>query len=152
MLRCFLLFIFLVPAFLNSREAVAGVSVVQALHFGSFVVKSNDAQYDIVVNTDGSYSFDPDGYIEISPPQEGVFDIDGLPTNSVINSVVITQTTPLSGIGGSFQMLDFQELHTNTDGLGVATITIGATARSSGSGIAYADDTYSGELLVEINF
>lgn len=151
-MRCILFFAFLISVWLHTGAVYAGVSVVQPLQFGSFVVKSNDAQYDIVVNTDGSYSFDPDGYIEISPPQEGIFDIDGLPANSVINSIVITQTTALSGAGGSFQMLSFQEIHTNTDGSGVATVTIGATARSSGSGIAYADDTYGGELLVEINF
>jgi hypothetical protein len=134
------------------KQGWAGVTVVQALSFGEFIVKNNNAQYDIVVNVGGGHTYDSSGFIQISAPQVGIFDIDGLPANSVISSVVITQVSPLLGGGRVFQMVDFQESHTNTNSSGVSRITVGATARTSGSGLAYVDQTYSGDLEIQINF
>lgn len=134
-------------------EAYAGVTVVQALSFGSWISKNNNAQYDITINTNGSYTFDGGGFIEIAPPQEGVFDIDGLPVNTAIASVVVTQTIPLSASGENFQMISLQEAHpASTTAGGVAQITVGGTARTSGSTISYGDNTYNGQLEIQINF
>jgi hypothetical protein len=133
--------------------ARADVTVVQALHFGSFISKNNDAQYDITIHPGGAYSFSGTGFIEILPPQQGIYDIDGLPASSTISSIIITQLSPLaSNSGENFQMLDFEETHGNSNGSGVARVNIGATARTTGSGIAYPDQTYTGELQIQINF
>lgn len=134
-------------------QAEAGVTVVQALSFGSWISKNNDAQYDITINTNGSYTFDAAGFIEIAAPQEGIFDIDGLPSSTAIASVTVTQTIPLSASGENFQMVSLQESHpaTTTAG-GTAEITVGGTARTSGNTNAYGDFTYNGQLEIQINF
>ncbi len=130
----------------------AGVTTIQPLSFGNFVVKRNDAQYDITINTDGSVAYDSAGYIQISPPQQGIYDIDGLPLAMAISSVDVTQFGPLSAAGNLFQMVDFQETHPAATVGGVARIVIGATARSTGNGIAYFDQTYTGTVQIQINF
>lgn len=133
--------------------AFAGVTVVQPLEFGAYVVKRNDAQYDITVTSGGSYSYSSVGYIMISPPQEGIFDIDGLPISTAVASVDLTQSIPLSGSGDNFQMVNFTKVHNpTTDSSGVLRIAIGATARSSGSGIIYSDQTFNGQIDIQVNF
>ncbi len=135
------------------QSAYAGVTTIQALSFGSFIVKSNAAQYDITINTNSSYTFDSAGFIEISAPQEGVFDLDGMTPSTAIASVTVTQTIPLSGSGENLQMVSLQETHpASTDLAGVARITVGGTARTSGNGNPYLDQTYNGQLQILINF
>ncbi len=139
---------------LFASASKAAVTTIQAISFGSWIVKKNDAQYDIILNPDGTYSYDSAAYIEISPPRGGIYDIDGLPANTAIASVTVTQVSPLAGGSGkSFQMLDFQETHpASTDASGVARINIGATSRSSGDGSSYPDETYSGNINIQVNF
>lgn len=133
--------------------AYAGVTTVQALSFGQFVMKNNDAAYDITINTNGSYSFSAAGYIEIVAPQEGVYDLDGMPANTAITSVTVTQITSLSGSGFDMQMINFQETSpASTDGSGVARIEIGATARNNAIGGSYIDQTFGGVIQIQINF
>lgn len=132
----------------------AQVTTIQAIEFGEFVSKRNDAQYDVTINTNGSYTFDSAGFIELTAPQEGIYDIGGFANNATIASVVVTQNTPLgSNPAAQFQMVNFQETHpATTDGSGVARITIGATARTSGDGNPYGDATYSGSIDITVNF
>ena len=133
--------------------ARAGVTVVQALQFGSWISKNNDAQYDITINPNGSYTFDSAGFIEIAAPQEGIYDIDGLAVSTAIASVDVTQTISLSGSGPDFQMVNLQESHpASTDASGVARIRVGGTARTSGSGTPYIDQTFNGQLDIQVNF
>ncbi len=138
----------------SANVVFAAVTTIQAISFGSWIVKKNDAQYDIVVNPDGTYTFDSAAYIEISPPRAGIYDIDGLPVSTAIASVTVTQNSPLAGGSGkSFQMISFQETHpASTDASGVARISIGATSRSSGDGSAYPDETYTGNIDIQVNF
>lgn len=133
--------------------AFAGVTTVQAMSMGEFVSKINDAAYDVTINTNGTYSFDAAGYIEITAPVEGIYDITGLAPSTAIASVTVSQGTPLANGGRSFQMVNFQELHpASTDAGGVAQVTIGTTARSDGTGSAYPDGAYTGAIDITINF
>jgi hypothetical protein len=135
------------------KAAFADVTVIQELDFGQFIVKNNDAQHDITINPGGVYSFSGAGLVEISPPEDGIYDIDGLPPNSVITSINITQLNPLQGVTGEvFQMVNMQSSFSSTNGSGVARIGIGGTARTSGNGNPYADQTYNGILQIQINF
>lgn len=139
--------------FIAPGSACAAVTVQQALSFGSFIMRANDAQYDITVNADGSYSYDAAGYIEITPPDRGVYLFDSLPVSTAITSVDVTQNTALVAVGGVFQMVNFQETHpATTSPLGEAQIFIGATARSNGGGSVYPDRTYIGTVDITINF
>ncbi len=140
-------------AFFVSVPAYAGVTVIQAMSFGNFVSKKNDMQYEVTINTNGTYVFDSAGFIEISAPQEGIYDIDGLTPSAAIASVVITQSSPLTIGGRSFQMINFQETHdASTDAGGVARVTVGATAQGDGITTAYPDNTYNGSLNITISF
>ncbi len=145
----FMLCLFMVA----SSVSDAAVATVQAFDFGSWVVKNNDAQHEITINTNGSYTFDSAGFIEISPPQQGIFDIDGMTPNTAIASVVVTQITPLTGVGVDFQMINLQETHpATTDGLGVVRVTVGGTAQTTGSGGSYIDQIFNGTVEIQINF
>ncbi|MGN7438731.1 MAG: hypothetical protein ACTHOO_08815 [Alcanivorax sp.] len=146
------LFVLLCCFFLIA-PAHAGVTVVQALSFGEFVVKRNDAQYDITVNSNGSYTFDSAGFIEIAPPQQGIFDLDGMTPFTPVLSVTVTQTSPLAGSGENLQMVNLQETHdVAVSASGVVRVSVGGTARTSGSGNPYLDQTYNGQLEIQINF
>ncbi len=148
------LFVFVVCVlFIAVSPSYAGVTTIQALDFGSFISKNNDAQYNITINTNSSFSFTAAGFIKISDPQEGIYDLDGMTPNTAIASVTVTQTSPLSGSGENLQMINFQETHPgSTDVAGVARIEVGATARTSGSGISYLDQGYNGVIQIQINF
>lgn len=137
----------------SSSMVLAQVSTVQALNFGNWISLRNDAQYDITVNTDGTYSFDSAGFVLITPPTEGIYDITTSNLNTTVASVDVTQFNPLFDGDGTFQMVNFQVTHSAaSDGAGVVRVTVGATARSSGSGAAYTDVTRSGSIDIEINF
>ena len=132
--------------------AWAGITVIQALSFGEFVIKDNSAQYDLTINPDGTYTYDPAGFVMIQAPREGIYDIDGLPPSAIITSVVVTQIGPLQNVGEDLEMVNYQTLNGNANGAGVAQVVVGATARTSGSGTAYIDQTYTGTLQVTLNY
>lgn len=132
-------------------SAHADVDVIQNLDFGEVFIPSNDSVHSITINTNGSYSFSADIY-ELSAPEEGIYEIDGLPANTVVASVVITQIQPLTGSSNFFNMSGFQTLFTNTDALGVSQITLGATAETTGNGMPYTNQNYNGQLQIQINF
>lgn len=134
-------------------EAIAQVSTVQALNFGNWISKNNDSQHDITINTDGSFSFDSAGFIQISAPTEGVYDITTANINTAVTSVVVAQNDALLGAGGTINMVNFQEQHSATsDGAGVVRVIVGATARTTGNGSAYNDTTRNGSIDITINF
>ncbi len=136
-----------------SFSVYAGVTTVQALDFGEWLSYNNDVEYEITVDTDGSYSFDSSGFVMIAAPQEGIYDIDGMTPFDTVASVVVTQNAPLTYSIGTFQMDVFQETHSATvDAGGVVRVTVGATANTSGNSEAYADATYNGNLQIQINF
>ncbi len=143
--------------FVFASPAIAGVTTIQGLNFGEFIVKNNNAVHSITVNLSGpSYVFDSAGFILISDTniQYGIYDLDGMTPNTAITSVTVTQVSPLSGASGpNFQLNTFQEVHpATTDGSGVARINVGATAQTSGSGTPYVDQTYTGTMQIQINF
>jgi hypothetical protein len=157
MIRCIRLSVIGLVALLFSPSVLAGVTTVQQLNFGEFIVKNNNAVHSITVNLSGpAYAYDSAGFILINDAniQYGIYDLDGMTPSTAIASVTVTQVTPLSGAGGpNFQMNTFQESHpATTDGSGVARINVGATAQTSGTGTTYLDQTYTGTLQIQINF
>ncbi len=147
--------IFIIVFYLGhaSQDVRAAVTVDQALSFGTFLVMKNDAQYDITVNADGSSTYDAGAFVEIVAPQRGIYLFDGLDSSRAIVSVDVTQGSPMIGGGSFFQLVNFQEIHPpTTNGVGEAQIFIGATARSSGNGTPYSDQTYLGTVDITINY
>lgn len=89
----------------------------------------------------------------LSPPQEGIFDIDGLPINTIISSVTVLQLQALdAGAGPDFSLDNFQVITPPlTTGAGHATISVGAQANTSGNGDMYPDAVYNGQLNLTFN-
>lgn len=131
--------------------AQTALSESQPLTFGTWAVTNNSSSHSITVETNGSYTHSPD-LLMITPPQEGVYQITGLPSEAAINSVTVTMTQALE-FGGSedFTMDDFDTIAPNADINGETVITLGATAYTSGNSNPYSDGSYSGELSIQIN-
>jgi hypothetical protein len=130
----------------------ADIDEVQQLRFGTWSITNNSSVHSITVNTDGSYSADTPLLVMISPPQEGIYSVDGLPPNTSFPSVDVTMTQPMTGTGGpDFIVDDFTTFMPDSNGAGETTLTLGATAKTSGTNQGYEDDTYEGELNIDIN-
>lgn len=143
-----MLFILLMPSSVQAQH-----SVIQALNFGEWVVTNNNSTQTATVQTNGSYSNSP-AMILISPPEPGIYLISGLPTNMTIQSVDVTMLTPMQSMGQSFTIDNFttQLSSSNTGPSGETTLTLGARARSSANGIPYPDTTYTGDIMIVLNF
>lgn len=145
--------VFICAALLSSGAVFAQTELfeTQALEFGEWVITDNSTSHSITVETDGSYTHSPD-LIMLDPPQQGIYQITGLPNNAIINSVTVIMTQPLEGGGSeSFTMDDFDAIAPNADVNGETVVTLGATAYTSGNNNAYGDGDYSGELSLQIN-
>jgi hypothetical protein len=130
--------------------AKADITELQPLRFGEWIVTNNDTVQTVTVNTDGSYN-NSAGLIMLQAPQQGIYRIDGLPPFAIIMGFDIVMTEPMTGAGNSFTMDSFQTTADPVDGSGETTLSLGATARSSGNGQPYPDTTYNGELTIDID-
>lgn len=128
--------------------AKADFVVVQNIHFGEFIIQDNYKPHILTVNPDGSYTH-ASNFLQISPPKPGIYQVDELAPNSVI-SVIATQTQRLNGGNNFFTMHNFQINHSNVDGAGLAEIRLGASVATSGNGSGYTQDTYSGQIQIQI--
>lgn len=136
---------------MTTYPACADIAVLQELDFGTWVVTNNAAPRNVTVATDGSYSNSAQ-MIMLNPPQEGVYQIDGLPPGGVIINVTVTMTQAMQFGGQSFTLDNFDVVAPDPDGNGETVLTLGARASTSGGGIGYPDGTYNGQLLIDINF
>ncbi len=136
-----------------TSPAFAAITELQKLRFGKWSVTNNNSVHSITVAPNGSYSTSaPGAVIMLTPPQPGIYRITGLPAFTAIGSVVVTMNQSMQGGGGpAFIMDNFTTSVSSTNGAGEADLTLGATAKTSGTGQGYADATYSGELHIEIN-
>ena len=139
---------------LLAAEARAGITTIQALSFGNYVVANNNSVQTVTVSLSGNVTASS-GLLEITPTaQQGIYDIDGLPANMAISSITVTALGPLAGPtgGNQFSLGSFQTSFGSTDGAGVARIRLGATASTTGNGNPYPDQTYTGSIQLDFNF
>lgn len=139
---------------LLAAEARAGITTIQALSFGNYVVANNNSVQTVTVSLSGNVTASS-GLLEITPTaQQGIYDIDGLTPNAVIASVDVTALTTMRGvnISNEFTLGGFTSNHTNADPAGVARVTIGGTASTTGNGLGYPDQTYSATVEIQINY
>lgn len=136
---------------MGTAPAQAQLSEVQPFNFGNWIVADNNGTRDITVQADGNYTHSPQ-LIMLSPPQPGIYRLDGLAPFADILSVDVTMNQPMSSGGPEIFIMDnFDVLAPDADGFGTAFITIGARARTSASGTGYAEGSYSGSLDLVIN-
>ena len=137
---------------LPCAPAVADVLEQTQLTFGRWAVTDNNSQHSITVNTDGSYSTSSGTLVMLSPPIPGLYNVTGLPALHTVGSVVVTVNFNMQAGGGPDFLLDnFTTQIPQSDNAGNTTLTLGARARTNGGGTGYGDDTYVGELHIEIN-
>lgn len=133
--------------------ASAQHSVLQPLNFGEWVVTNNNAPQTVTIEINGSYPHSPALFM-LAPPQPGIYLIMGLPINMTIQSVDVTMLSPMQSMGQSFTIGDFTTdlSSSHTGPTGETTLTLGATATTSSNGALYPDSTYTGDVMIVLNF
>jgi len=164
------LFCLLAVLFLYGKGAQAQTLViVRNLDFGQFGMRDNNSPHTIVVTPGGGVTYDPafipDGVAQAHP---GQYALSGLPPNMALNygisttngttngGTTLTNTVSLSLngalIGALFTVGSYTANSPSTDALGNATISIGGTLTTSGTGAGYGDGSYDGSVDLTIYF
>ncbi|MCB9986311.1 MAG: DUF4402 domain-containing protein [Rhodospirillales bacterium] len=131
----------------------ATANVVQALDFGQWFILNNNGDYTITVAADGSYSHSG-SLTQIRAPHPGIYNVTGLPANTVINAVTATQTQAMTAGAGEQMTMDNFDVTApgSTDGSGAMSVHLGAVAHTSGNGNGYASGAYSGTIQLYFDF
>ena len=154
---------------LHARPAKAQtMTEVQKLDFGTFGVVNNNGSYTIVIGPDNSVTYDPSGKIVSDGAHighRGVYALAGFPPNMQLTlGVTTTNNTTTGGVtltnGSSltyagnpaFSIGSFTANNPLTDASGNATLYIGATLTTSGSGTNYMSGTYNGSVDITLYF
>lgn len=136
---------------LPSKIAAADIIQQSKLTFGKWAVTNNSSQHSITVNPNGSYVASSPALVMISPPSPGVYMVTGLPAFHSVASVSVVVNYNMQGDGPGFLLDNFTTQIPPSDAAGNTTLTLGARARTTGNSTGYGDDTYVGELNIEIN-
>ncbi len=133
--------------------AHAAIIENQPLNFGTWAITNNVGFKLITVNPDGSFSSSPGIINIIVAPTQGIYRVDSLPPSTAILSINATELAPLTGGNQDFTLTAFQVVHDPvTNVSGEVNITLGATARTTGTGVPYDDAVYTGTIQLEINY
>ena len=139
---------------LSPGAAFAGtINTIQDITFGEAVLTNNNAQREILLSEDGSFTNDPQ-YLFVTTPEPGIYEVTGQTPLRTITSVTVTVITHPNATGRQFTIDNFDIDHPPaTDGAGEATIRVGARLQSSGNGTIYpASTTFNGSLQLTVNY
>lgn len=126
------------------------ITRVDALSFGSFALKNNNAAHQLTVSRVGGITKDA-AYALITNPTPARYDLSGFPASTAL-SISIPDSTVESGIH-VFTLNNFTPTPgLSTDGAGDATLRFGATLTTSGNTVMYADGAYSGLIDITVNY
>ena len=127
------------------------------LDFGTIAIKSNASTYTVRVRYTGQIINDPE-IIIVSPGTPAEYFLSSFPASTLltisVTSLAGVTTSPISPIPGNeqFNISNFDYLPSiSTDVNGEATIYVGATLTTSGSGI-YDDTLYVTTLNLTITY
>ena len=126
------------------------MTIIQDLNFGLFAVRNNLAQYTIIVAPDDTTIYAPE-MIEATPAHRGEYLLEEWPINTLLD-IDITDGVLTAGAGPSFSVTDFTYNPPMTGPTGTLTLYVGATLRTSGSGIRYETGIYNGTVDLTVNF
>ncbi len=133
--------------------AYAAIIENQPLNFGQWAVTNNTGIKFITVNPDSTFSSSPGLINIVVPPTHGIYRVDGLPPSTAINSINVSMIAPLSGGNQDFTLDTFQVIYDPVSNVsGEINITLGASAKTTGTGVPYDDAVYIGTLQLEINY
>lgn len=137
-----------------SAQADSTLENIQDLSFGSFGLVNNDSQQTIIVTPDSDVTYDDDIVGGTTPPQAGEYLLDELTPDTDLGITI--QDATLNRMGGgpspTFTVSDFTHNDPTTDSNGDATLLVGGTLTTSGSGVYYETGTYSGTMELTIIF
>lgn len=115
---------------------------IQAISFGAFAVLDNSAPRSITVAPNNNVTGDPNIAIATDPTR-GEYLLTNQDPNRALDISVSVGTLTLNDSGGHSMTVDtFTTNNPSTDGAGDATIYIGATLTTSGSGAVYSDGSF----------
>lgn len=138
---------------LKSGQARAAIIEIQPLNFGQWAITNNVGFKTITINPNGSFSHSPGLFNIVIPPTHGIYRVDGLPPFTSIISVTASMLLPMTGGNQNFTLDTFQVIHDPaTNSSGEMNITLGATARTTGTGVPYDDASYNGTIQFNINY
>lgn len=125
-------------------------TIIEDISFGTFALRNNNAQYTIVLAPDNTAVYSPE-IISGTEPQRGEYFIEEFPINTALD-ITVTDGVLSDGAGQAFSVTDFTHDPLMTSPTGTATINLGATLRTSGTGIRYDSGNYSGTVDLTVIF
>ena len=138
----------------NTDASADTVNQTQHLDFGSFVLKRNNAVYQLKVQKNGAVT-SASSFIVITTPVPAMWELTDYPPNTLLTVSIPDAILSVggAGTGNVFNLTDFTPTaNLTTDGAGAATLRFGASLYTSGSGTMYADGSYSGDVSVTISY
>lgn len=141
---------------LSSHSVFADIQEVTSLDFGTIVVASNNIQAQVIMDYLGSTNY-VGGVYAVTSPTRAEFQLSNFPANQALfitgNSI---QSNTNSDIPSSehFTLSNVSVPNTlTTDAVGSATLYVGGTLRTSGSGsTAYTDTRYTIRYQITVNY
>jgi len=133
--------------------AHAAIIENQPFTFGEWAITNNTGTKFITVNPDGTFSSSPGLINIVVAPTQGIYRVDGLPPSTAINSINVSMIAPMTGGNQDFTLDTFQIIYDPISNVsGEINITLGASAKTTGTGVPYDDAVYIGTLQLEINY
>lgn len=152
----------LISGLVTSGKACAqpNVEVTQSLNFGSVITRDNLAAYTLTITApNDSVNIVGGGLIPLMDvtPRNGVLEADGFDPGVEVTVTFDPTEVELSCNCGSpsFYVDNFTTVPSGAITIqpdGTAVIPFGARLRTTGSGIRYSGDTYTGEVEISVMF
>ncbi len=124
----------------------------QTLDFGRFAMQDNNAAYGVIMSPMGVETYDPH-ILPFSAGRQAIFELTDFAPSTLLG-VSIADTTLMSMVDPMdyFDLVSFtfNPAAPTTNGAGNVTLNIGATLRTSGTGVLYTDDTYTGTYTLVV--
>ncbi len=134
--------------------AHANLIELQPFFFGDIIIVNNDSVHEYTVDISGNAVTSEHIFLmnEDQKPQPARFKLDSLPEFSEI-SVRVAETRLEAGNSDNYFTLDnIETVVTYAPEGSSIDITIGATLKTSGNGMSYAGDVYSGFLPISVDY
>ena len=123
------------------------------LSFGSFALMDNATPQTIVVTPAGGVTYGAKVVDGPTPPQAGEYLLEDLTPDTAL--VITIDDTTLNRVGGgspAFTISDYVTNNPTTNAGGDATLLVGATLTTSGTGVHYESGSYTGTMAITIIF
>lgn len=139
-----------------SDFSTAEVTEVSKLDFGKIVLADNNLPYQVIVNRDGESQY-IGNIFPISQPERAEFYLTNFPINTIIfitatNIQATSNSKTFSNEQFTLENIDIPKSIV-TDPNGTATLYVGGTLQSSGSGSnGYSNTDYSLKYQLEITY